>query len=89
MGLQFRRRVRLLPGVSANFGLRGLTGISVGAPGAHLTFGKRIRGTVGIPGSGLYYTESHSYRAATLVRAVRNFFVIVALLATLIAVINL
>jgi hypothetical protein len=56
--LRFRRRVRIAPGVTLNFGKKGVS-TSVGVRGAHMTFGRRgVRSTVGIPGTGLSYTTT-------------------------------
>jgi hypothetical protein len=56
--LRFRRSVRVLPGIRLNFGRRS-TSVSIGVRGAHVTFGgsQGTRTTIGIPGSGLSYTE--------------------------------
>ena len=54
-GLRFQKRIRVLPGVRVNVGLRGVS-TSVGVRGASLTVGKR--GTYandGAPGTGLSY----------------------------------
>ena len=47
----------MLPGVKLNLSKGGVS-VRTGGRGAGLTFGQRgIRGTVGLPGSGPYYTE--------------------------------
>lgn len=54
MGIRFRRRVKLFPGVHLNFSLSGVS-TSIGVPGLSLNFGRK--GTylnTGIPGTGLY-----------------------------------
>ncbi len=58
MGFRFRRSIRILPGLRLNLGKRSAS-VSVGVRGAHVTFGgpSGTRTTVGIPGSGLSYTE--------------------------------
>jgi len=59
--LRFRRSVRLFPGVRLNFSRRGIS-TSIGGRGAHVTIGHgQVRETVGIPGTGVSYTEQHSY----------------------------
>ena len=56
MAWNFRRRVKILPGVTLNVGKTGVS-TSVGVKGAQMTFGKNgRRTTVGLPGTGL----SHS-----------------------------
>ena len=58
MGFRLRRSIKILPGVRWNVGLRG-SSISVGGRGATLNFSKRgTRATVGIPGTGLSYSEN-------------------------------
>ena len=55
MGLRFRRRIKILPGLYANVSKSGLS-FSAGVRGASVTFGG-IGGTylnAGIPGSGIY-----------------------------------
>lgn len=58
MGIRFRKRIRLAPGLHLNLSGSGLS-LSAGPRGASMTFGGR-RGTymnAGIPGSGLYMRE--------------------------------
>jgi len=57
MGFRFRRRIRLAPGININLGLGGAS-LSLGGPGATVNIGRKgVLGTVGIPGSGLSYSE--------------------------------
>lgn len=57
MGLRFRRRLRIVPGLSLNLSKSGPS-VSVGVRGAHVTYGARgRRTTVGLPGTGLSYTD--------------------------------
>jgi tetratricopeptide (TPR) repeat protein len=75
MGFRFFRRVRIAPGVSLNFSKKGAS-VSVGHRGAKLTFGSRgIRATAGIPGTGLYYTQTTSSgrRAVSRSRPATNY----------------
>lgn len=59
MGWNFRRSVKLLPGVRLNFSHRGI-GVSVGVPGARLSLspGGRVTRTLGIPGTGIYHRQT-------------------------------
>ncbi len=60
MGLRFRRRIKILPGITLNLSRSGVS-TSVGVRGAHVTVGHgQVRETVGIPGSGLSYTHVQS-----------------------------
>lgn len=57
MGLRFRKRVKIAPGITLNFSKSGIS-TTVGVRGASVNFGKN--GTyvnTGIPGSGLYMRE--------------------------------
>ena len=61
MGLRFRRRLRVAPGLWLNVSRSGLSA-SVGTRGLHATFGRRGRRvTVGVPGSGVSYTTYGPY----------------------------
>ncbi len=59
MGFRFRKTISLLPGVRLNISKSGVSA-SVGGKGATVNVGKggRLRGTVGVPGSGVSYSES-------------------------------
>lgn len=62
MGFRFRRSFRLAPGLRLNLGKSGASA-SVGRRGAWLTFGPRgVRATVGIPGTGLSYSEQSPWQ---------------------------
>jgi hypothetical protein len=58
---RFYRRMRIFPGLSVNLSKSGPS-LTFGVRGAHVTVGKSgIRRTVGIPGTGLYYTSHSGY----------------------------
>jgi hypothetical protein len=60
MGLRLFRRIKIAPGISINLSKSGLSA-SAGVRGAHVTLGPRgVRRTVGIPGTGISYTDSSS-----------------------------
>ena len=66
MGLRFRQSVRICKGVSINFGKTG-TSLSLGTRGARYTIhssGRRTA-TIGLPGSGLSYSESYNPKKLT------------------------
>jgi hypothetical protein len=55
--LRFFRRVKVLPGLTMNLSKSGPS-FSFGVRGAHVTMGKHgVRRTVGIPGTGIFYTS--------------------------------
>jgi hypothetical protein len=59
MGFRFRRSIKLLAGVRLNL---SKSGVSTSLP--HVTLGHgQVRQTVGLPGTGISYTESHSMHA--------------------------
>jgi Protein of unknown function (DUF4236) len=61
---RFRRRINLLPGVRLNLSKSGVSA-SVGLRGAWLTIGHgKTRETIGLPGTGVSYTEQQSIGAA-------------------------
>jgi hypothetical protein len=56
MPLRFQRRIRVSPGIFLNLSKKSVSA-SFGRRGAHFTVGpKGGRTTVGLPGTGLYYT---------------------------------
>jgi uncharacterized protein DUF4236 len=58
MGFRFTRRLSIIPGLRVNLSKSGAS-LSIGHRGAWYTVGPRgRRATLGIPGSGLYYTEN-------------------------------
>lgn len=61
--LRFFRRVRIAPGLTLNLSKHGPS-ISAGIRGAHITMGRTgIRRTVGIPGTGVFYTSHTGYHS--------------------------
>ena len=72
MTWRFRRRFRLFPGISLNLSKNGLSSLSIGRPGATVNVpiareGK-TRGTVGLPGSGLSFSQDLEFSAPRSVR---------------------
>jgi Protein of unknown function (DUF4236) len=62
MGWRFRRSIRLMPGVRVNLGLTRAS-LSVGPRGFTYNIGsKGSRVTVGLPGTGISYTQSISHQ---------------------------
>jgi hypothetical protein len=59
MGFRFQRRVTLIPGLRVNFSKSGAS-LSIGHRGLWYTIGpKGRRATIGLPGSGLYWTQQY------------------------------
>ena len=58
MGLRFRKSITLCKGVKLNFGKTGMS-VSVGQKGFRKTYhtSGKVTTTVGIPGTGIYYTD--------------------------------
>lgn len=62
---RFRRSVKLFPGVRWNIG-KSSSSLSFGGRGYHYTVGSRgSRTTIGIPGTGLSYTETSGHTSTT------------------------
>ena len=61
MGGRFRKSIKIAPGIRMNFGKKS-TSISIGGHGFHKTISStgRVTNSFGIPGTGLYYTETSS-----------------------------
>ncbi len=60
---RFYRRVNIFPGLSVNISKSGPS-LSLGVRGAHVTLGRNgVRKTVGIPGTGIYYTSYNGYHS--------------------------
>lgn len=61
MGWRFRKSTTLLPGIKINFN-KNSTSITLGKKGIHHTINSKGRRTtsLGIPGTGIYYTQSSS-----------------------------
>ena len=67
MGFRYRKSLRLARGMRLNLTGRGVSSFSVGRPGSTLNFGRKgVRGTVGIPGSGLSYSSRLSSGSGVL-----------------------
>lgn len=64
MPLHFRRSIRILSFLRLNIGKRGVS-TSIGVRGAHITVGHgQVRETVGLPGTGLSYTNVEGHQEA-------------------------
>jgi uncharacterized protein DUF4236 len=61
MGFRFYRRTHLAPGIGINLSRSGPS-LTLGVRGAHVTVAARgVTKTVGLPGTGVYYTSRHGY----------------------------
>lgn len=60
MGWNFRKSVKILPGVKLNFGKKGAASVTVGGKYARTTINKngKVTQSYSIPGTGLYYSET-------------------------------
>lgn len=62
MGFNFRKSLKIAPGVKLNVTKKGVSSLSVGKNGARVNIGRKgTRTTVGIPGSGLSYSKHNNY----------------------------
>lgn len=61
MGFRFRKSIKLFPGFRINLSKKGVSSVSIGQRGATLNVGEHgSRATVGIPGTGISYSEQVS-----------------------------
>ena len=60
MTLRFRKRIKIIPGIWLNLSKRGVS-TSIGRRGMTVNLkGDQVKTTVGIPGSGISYSETSS-----------------------------
>lgn len=73
MGLRFRKSVTLCKGVKLNIGKTGMS-VSVGGKGYHKTINTKgqVTTSMGIPGTGIYYTDTKNLRGNNGVRVSTN-----------------
>ena len=66
MSWRFRKSIKIAPGVRINFG-KSSTSLSIGGKGFHRTYSStgRVTDSIGIPGTGISYTTTHSSRTRT------------------------
>lgn len=58
MGFNFRKSLKIAPGVRLNITKKGVSSVSLGGKGARVNLGKKgTRTTVGLPGTGLSYSS--------------------------------
>lgn len=58
MGFNFRKSLKIAPGVRLNITKKGVSSVSLGGKGARVNLGKKgTRTTVGMPGTGLSYSS--------------------------------
>lgn len=82
MGLRFRKRIKICKGLSFNIN-KDSVGLSVGTKGAHYTVNSKGRKTasVGIPGTGLYYTQSTTANTKKQINTDKSYSLFKVLLA--------
>jgi hypothetical protein len=81
--LRVFRRVRVLPGVSVNLSKSGPS-LTLGVRGAHITFGqRRITRTVGVPGSGIYFTSREGYHSGVHAQGRAGHLLLIAIVLAL------
>jgi hypothetical protein len=58
MGFNFRKSIKIVPGVRLNITKKGVSSVSLGGKGMRVNLGKKgTRTTVGMPGTGLSYSS--------------------------------
>ena len=73
MGLNFRKSIKLLPGVKLNLSKGGVS-LSGGVKGLRASINTKgqVTGTAGIPGTGVYYTKKKNAAAPSGTHAASN-----------------
>ncbi|MBV4417190.1 DUF4236 domain-containing protein [Clostridium tyrobutyricum] len=62
MGFRFRKSIKIAPGIKLNVGKKGINSVSIGGHGYTKNIGKHgTRTTVGIPGTGISYSNYKKY----------------------------
>ena len=83
MGFRFRRSFKIAPGVRINLSKSGVS-TSIGARGATVNVrGDRVRETVGIPGTGISYSEQQHTSSSGAGGLVLVVLIVLVLLAVL------
>lgn len=78
MGLRLRKTIRIAPGIKINLSKTGAS-LSVGQKGATVNFGRKgVRGTTGVPGTGVSYSQYQSYKGG---KGTIAFWVVIAIIA--------
>ncbi|EHU1481123.1 hypothetical protein J587_3121 [Acinetobacter baumannii 144107] len=63
MGFNFRKSFKIAPGLRLNVGKKGISSVSIGGKGARVNLSKKgTRTTMGIPGTGLSYSNFISHK---------------------------
>lgn len=64
MGFNFRKSIKIAPGIKVNLTKKGVSSLSVGKNGARVNIGKKgIKTTAGLPGTGFSYTTHTPFRS--------------------------
>ncbi len=62
MGFNFRKSIKIAPGIKVNLTKKGVSSLSVGKNGARVNIGKKgVKTTGGLPGTGLSHSKFSSY----------------------------
>ncbi|MBV4417457.1 DUF4236 domain-containing protein [Clostridium tyrobutyricum] len=70
MGFRVRRSIKIAPGVKLNIGKKGINSVSIGGHGFTKNIGKHgTRTTVGIPGTGISYSNYKKYNSKPKISA--------------------
>ncbi|WP_104470639.1 DUF4236 domain-containing protein [Acinetobacter indicus] len=58
MSFRFKKSIKIIPGIKLNISKNGLNSVTIGKPGASVNISKKGKqATVGIPGTGLSYSQ--------------------------------
>ena len=66
MSFRFKKNIKIIPGIKLNISKNGLNSVTIGKPGASVNISKKGKqATVGIPGTGLSYSQKLPSRIDT------------------------
>ncbi|MFW6586583.1 DUF4236 domain-containing protein [Acinetobacter baumannii] len=66
MSFRFKKSIKILPGIKLNISKNGLNSVTIGKPGSSVNISKKGKqATVGIPGTGLSYSQKFPSRVDT------------------------
>lgn len=73
MGFRFRKSFKIAPGIRLNLNKKSV-GLRIGGKGAGVSFNSkgRVTKTVGVPGTGLYYTDTSKIGGSGQKKATKN-----------------
>lgn len=73
MGINYRKRIKIAPGIRLNVSKKGISSVSIGKRGASVNLNKQgSQATFGIPGTGISYQTKRSGTNTKAVKKIEN-----------------